>query len=272
MTSIAPISLARLARPSRPPDGGARPELTWIAIDSLYVDQTYQRELGERGLRNIGRIAERFDWAFFAPVIVAPLEGGAFFVIIDGQHRTTAAKLIGKKEVPCSVVSADRAKQAAAFKAINGGVTEIHILNLHRAAIAAGDADALAIEALATAAGVRIAPYPIPLANLAPDQSLAVGAIASALRHAGRAPTLCALKALAAPKARGLLTAPMIRGLAEWAKDAEGSLETKLSALAGIDLAAAQAAAKRAGALDGGARWKHVIAAIERRLDKARAA
>ena len=39
---------------------------------------------------HLRRIAEQFDWRLFAPVIVAPIEGG-LFAVIDGQHRTHAA-------------------------------------------------------------------------------------------------------------------------------------------------------------------------------------
>jgi hypothetical protein len=53
---------------------------------------------------------------------VAPVEGGQF-AIVDGQHRTTAAIRRGQKEVPCQVVQADRAKQAAAYAAVDGNIT-----------------------------------------------------------------------------------------------------------------------------------------------------
>jgi len=89
----------------------------------LLVDTEYQREIGRRGAVNVVQIAEHFDWSKFAPVIVAPVAGG-HFAIVDGQHRTTAAMLRDIKEVPCQLVQADRAKQAAAYAAVNGNVTK----------------------------------------------------------------------------------------------------------------------------------------------------
>jgi hypothetical protein len=99
------------------------------------------------------RIAEHFNWSKFAPLIVAPVEGGKF-AIIDGQHRATAAALRGVEMVPGQVVIADAAEQAAAFKAINGQVTRIHKLALQHAAISAGDPAAIEIRDVAAAAGV----------------------------------------------------------------------------------------------------------------------
>jgi ParB-like nuclease domain len=72
----------------------------------------------------------------FAPVVVSPVAGGKF-AIIDGQHRTTAATLVGFDSVPCQIVIAAKEEQAAAFKAINGTTTPISIMALHAAALMA---------------------------------------------------------------------------------------------------------------------------------------
>jgi ParB-like chromosome segregation protein Spo0J len=52
------------------------------------------------------------------------VEGGRF-AIIDGQHRTTSAAILGIETVPCQIVIAEQTEQAAAFKAINGTITPI---------------------------------------------------------------------------------------------------------------------------------------------------
>jgi ParB-like nuclease domain len=83
MASVFPLRLGPL-RPA--------PFLEWIAVERLVVDTEYQRESGRRGATNVIQIAEHFDRSKFAPVIVAPVEGGRF-AIVDGQHRTTAATL-----------------------------------------------------------------------------------------------------------------------------------------------------------------------------------
>jgi hypothetical protein len=87
--------------------------LQWIKIADLLVDESYQRPILGKGRNNVHRIAREFSWACFAPVVVAPVEGGKF-TIIDGQHRTTAAALAGFDTVPCQVVIAAQKEQAAA--------------------------------------------------------------------------------------------------------------------------------------------------------------
>ena len=86
---------------------GAVPMLQWLRIEDLLVDPAYQRPIVGQGQRNVMRIAKAFSWSCFSPVVVSPIEGGKF-VIIDGQHRTTAAALIGFDSVPCQVVIASR--------------------------------------------------------------------------------------------------------------------------------------------------------------------
>jgi hypothetical protein len=110
---------------------GPAPQLQWIAIGDLVVDTRYQRDLGKTGGKNIVRIAREFEWAKFAPVVVAPIEGGQW-AIVDGQHRTTAAALRGITKVPCQVIIADQRKQAAAFAAINANVTEMSPMQVPR--------------------------------------------------------------------------------------------------------------------------------------------
>lgn len=97
---------------------GPAPQLQWIEIGLLSVDEAYQRAITLAGRKQVRAIAQGFRWTHFAPVIVAPVEGGRF-AIIDGQHRTTAARLRGMKSVPCMVVQADGTEQARAFSAVN---------------------------------------------------------------------------------------------------------------------------------------------------------
>jgi hypothetical protein len=81
----------------------------------------------------------------FTPVVVAPA-GSSRYAIVDGQHRTTAALICGADRVPCAIIECNRGEQAAAFRAINGTVTALNTMQLHHAAIAAGDVKAKQIE------------------------------------------------------------------------------------------------------------------------------
>lgn len=134
---------------------GTPPQVQWIDVAALRVDDRYQRPIGQRGKVQIRRIAERFRWSRFAPIIVAPAEGGVY-AIIDGQHRAHAARLRGVKSVPAMIVPVDTAEQAEAFVEINTRQLAVNPATLHRSRVASGDIKALALQALCDRVGVRI--------------------------------------------------------------------------------------------------------------------
>jgi hypothetical protein len=117
---------------------------------------------------------------FQTPVVVSPVEGGKF-AIIDGQHRTTSAAIVGYETVPCQIVIAAKEEQAAAFKAINGTTTPISIMALHAAALVASEPWAVQIAHVCACAQVELLRYPVPSDKKAPGQTMAVGAIARCL-------------------------------------------------------------------------------------------
>lgn len=171
---------------------GERPELQWLKIARLRIDPRYQREIGRRGGDNIVAIAPDFKWAKFAPVVVAPIEGG-LFAIIDGQHRTTAAALRGFESVPCVIIQVDGAAQADAFVAINANVTAMSPLQLHAARLAAGNSNANELTEVCREAGVTICRYPVPANKMKPGETLAVGMLQSVLAKFGREVLIAAL-------------------------------------------------------------------------------
>lgn len=154
MRQIEAVSYGKIAWPEDS-DFGPAPQLEWIKISKLRVDPAYQREIGEKGARNVRKIVEHFDWSKFSPVIVSPVAGGAY-AIVDGQHRSTAALMCGIEEVPCQIIIADQKRQAESFGAINSATTQLTGYAIYRAALAAGDEGALKVKACTTAAGVEI--------------------------------------------------------------------------------------------------------------------
>ena len=189
------LSTKRFSVPQSAFSPGPAPFLDWIDVEKLVVDTTYQREIGRRGSVNVHQIAEQFDWSKFAPVIVAPVEGGQF-AIVDGQHRTTAAMLRGQKAVPCQVVQADRAKQAAAYAAVNGNITKTTAQQLYHAKIAARDPHALLLSEVCQAAGVEIIRRNFIQAELKPGQTQAVTALTRCLSIYGRDTLITALQCI----------------------------------------------------------------------------
>src|SRR5215207_9973503 len=147
--------------------------LQWLKIADLVVDTSYQRPIFGKGGNNVHRIARSFSWSCFAPVVVAPVEGGKFS-IIDGQHRTTAAALAGFESVPCQIVIAAQKEQAAAFKAINGITTPISRMALHAAALVAEEPGAIELSEVCVSAGVELLRYPTPTENQRPGQTMAI--------------------------------------------------------------------------------------------------
>jgi hypothetical protein len=178
-----PIAIEGIA-PVKPlsPDAGAVPMQQWLAIASLIVDPAYQREIGGAGRINVRRIAADFRWVRFSPVIVAPVAGG-LYAIIDGQHRATAALMRGYDKVPCQIIIADQAAQADAFRAINGSVTRMSAMAIHHAAVVAGDPEAVEIDRICRATGVRILRSVMSAEHMRKGDTLAAGSLRRVYRE-----------------------------------------------------------------------------------------
>lgn len=141
-----------------PPDevcAGAVPELRWVEIDDLRIDDSYQRPLGAANWSAIRKIAKAFSWSMFTPVVAAPIVGGQYS-LIDGQHRTHAAKICGFDRVPAMVVMTAEVGQAAAFAAINGNVVRMSAYHVFKAALAANVDWAVRARDAVRAAGCRL--------------------------------------------------------------------------------------------------------------------
>ncbi|WP_084327307.1 ParB/RepB/Spo0J family partition protein [Salinarimonas rosea] len=200
-----------------PTEHGPAPMLQWIRIADLVVDDGYQRAIRGEGVRNVRKIATNFRWSRFAPVVVAPVPGGKF-AIIDGQHRTTAAALLGIESVPCQVVIADAREQADAFAAINGAVTKMTPMALHHASVAAGDPEALAVDEACRCAGVHILRYPVDAAMQKPGQTMAVATLACALKTHGRDVLVTALQCITQTsngEEPGLITSGLVKAICD---------------------------------------------------------
>jgi hypothetical protein len=229
---MRPISTEGFEKPKSTP-AGAAPMLQWLKIADLVVDPAYQRPIIGKGRQNVDRIARNFRWPCFAPVVVSPVEGGKF-AIIDGQHRTTSAAIVGFDSVPCQIVVAAREEQAAAFKAINGTTTPISQMALHAAALVASEPWAVQIAHVCACAEVELLRYPVPADKQAPGQTMAVGAIARCLKQYGDATLITALQCVTQTSNNhpGALSARTIKALCAVL---HGDLERRDSGLALLD-------------------------------------
>ncbi len=192
---LTPLSAERFAKPSSEFSPGPAPQLQWLDVTKLVVDDSYQRAIGRRGAHNVNQIAEHFDWSKFAPVIVAPLEGGTY-AVVDGQHRATAAMLRGIEQVPCQVVHMDRIKQAAAFAAVNGNVTKMLPAQLYWAKRVAGDPIAKQVAEVCEAADVTIVRTNKVLMKMKVGQTHAINKITKCVERYGRDVMIAALRSI----------------------------------------------------------------------------
>jgi hypothetical protein len=215
MATLRPIDASNYAAIRIPESFGPAPELRWLAIADLVVDPAYQRDIALVGRGNVRKIAQSFDWTKFAPIVVAPVEGGKY-AIVDGQHRTTAAKLCGHDQVPAAIIAADRRTQAAAFRAINGTVTKLSSMQLYHASLAAGEADAAVVDRVCRAANVTILRYPKDWRSIGPRETMAVVVIRRAIKKFTDRIVISALGAICcAGEEVNCLRAPIIYGTAE---------------------------------------------------------
>lgn len=145
----------------------------------LFVDPAYQRDIGDRGLRLIRRIIEAWDWNKFEPpsCTYAEYEGQTVLKVFDGQHTAIAAAShphIG--EIPIMIHAASETKaQAAAFVGQNSGRLAVTALQVHQAALVAGDDDALTVASVCDRAGVRVLKFSVK--TFAPGDTVAIQAI-----------------------------------------------------------------------------------------------
>lgn len=177
-----------------------RPPLDWLPISKLVIDEDYQRPLMQGNWAQILRIANAFDWAHFTPCLVAPI-GDGHYAIIDGQHRTHAAALVGLTDVPCMLVDLDEVGQAKAFVAVNAQVTAVKPHHVFRAAVTSGEPTALATMRVVELAGAELVLASVSSANKNPRQVHCVAFLWAEVK-AGRADVLRdALRAVAGSKA-----------------------------------------------------------------------
>lgn len=131
------------------------PQLIWVEIADLVIDDRYQRPLVEGNRAAIRRIAGEFRWSRFSPVLVAPVEGGKY-ALIDGQHRAHAAALCGFDRIPAMVALVAPEEQALAFIEINTRQIRVRGVTIYRAALSAGEGWAIECRDRVKAAGCQL--------------------------------------------------------------------------------------------------------------------
>ena len=153
LRGIEPINLAGLT-PTTPSTTG--PIFEWVDPAALLVNETYQRDLSERSIKLIRRIIDGWNWTKFKPPVCSLGDHG--LEVIDGQHTAIAAASHPHvAQIPVMIVETETVQdRASAFIGQNTDRLGITKMQLHRAAVAAGDEDALTIEQVCQRSGVRL--------------------------------------------------------------------------------------------------------------------
>lgn len=191
VSTLFPIRSVKISdlQPGIPKTG--EPICERIDPRSLFVDRSYQRNVGERGIKQIREIIENFCWTKYKPPICAYAEheGRTILKVLDGQHTAIAAA--GNPHVdliPVMIVDAPETQaQAQAFVGLNTRRLAVTPLQIHQASVAAGDPDALTVELVCANAGIKLVKSLAGGANYRPRETVAVASVRALVdRHSAR--------------------------------------------------------------------------------------
>ena len=177
-----PLSETLLAEASDP---GAPPVIEFVDPRTLAVEDRYQRQLSERSVALIHRIVRQFDWRAFKPPIVARAADGTLMVI-DGQHSAIgAASHPHVPLIPVVVVDGGAVEdRAQAFLRHNRDRVGMTPMQIHHAALAAGDEVAVAVDEACKRAGARVLRNPQSTSMRVGD-TMAVSTISTICKQRG---------------------------------------------------------------------------------------
>ncbi|OWK42402.1 hypothetical protein FRUB_04480 [Fimbriiglobus ruber] len=255
-----------------------RPELKWIKLTELYVPADYQRPAkNSASLANINYIRNNFNWASCGALIVCQLAKSRQFAIIDGQHRFRAAEAHGRiAELPCLVISPREAQdQARHFVEVNSKRIKLHNLHEYRAAVVAGDPNAIMVAGLLKRANISVPEHPTGKKQMPPRSTVAIGTLFKMLDTYSEKQILWALTVI--PEAYedepGVLRASLIKAMAEWIKrHPDTDRETMIRTLQDIDLDDLEKDARAYRAIEGKRMPDAIMLVLEKKYHAARKA
>lgn len=191
--SIAPIDINGFEPGGTP---RALPIFEWVDPTTLLIDGGYQRESSERSLKLVRKIVAGWDWGRFKPPVAVLTDVG--LELIDGQHTAIAAATHPDiDKIPVMIVEVpERSERAGAFIGHNRDRVAVTALQLHVAAVAAGDADAMAVARVAAGAGVTVLTRIPGASRYKPGTTVGVAAISSLIRGRGEAVAIKVLSVL----------------------------------------------------------------------------
>lgn len=172
---------------------GAKPDLDWVAVDLIDVDDSYQRDADGR---RVSRILVAFRWDHFGAVVLARKPDGRF-AVTDGQHRVKAAKMHPNiTHVPALITRIDGVLgEAENFLVINRERKAVTPVETFWAGLTAGDAACVRVSDALSKAGCMVV---ASAGDYKPGHTAAVSAVGRALDRYGDAAVVSALKTIRA--------------------------------------------------------------------------
>lgn len=185
MTALRNIKAMKF--PGTEPGGAdmSEPKFERATPSELLVDESYQRNLSDRSVALIRKMIGHWDWRSFKPPVCVKTKQGLH--IVDGQHTAIAAASHPKiKTIPVQIIEAPEiTDRARAFIGHNRDRINVTITQLHVAAVAAGDEDAVTVHQVCERAGIKILKNPPGMAVFKPGETLAVSTIHALINRRG---------------------------------------------------------------------------------------
>ena len=123
-----------------------------VKIDDLHRDMSYQRPINQE---LVDKIASTWDIAAAGPIVVSRRTNGDLY-IVNGQHRTAAARQAGETEVLAQVLNGLTAEEEAVLR-LKGNVRRTDKpQERFQAQLTAGDQESHAIKAIVEAVGGQV--------------------------------------------------------------------------------------------------------------------
>lgn len=132
---------------------GNRPQIKRLPLDSLFIDNRYQRPLNERV---VGKITGAFE-PIMCGVLEVSTRAGDKFAVLDGQHRLAGLQLLDETDWDCRVHENLTAKEEARlFVRLQSERMFVTPIHRHKALVFEKDKLALSVDNLVNDAGYRI--------------------------------------------------------------------------------------------------------------------
>lgn len=170
-------------------DVGDAFSIEWVDPRSLFVEESYQRDVGSKGVKLIRNIYARFSWARYKlPVCVRMAEWDDALVCIDGQHTAIAAASHPQlPKIPVMIVdAATAADRAGAFVGHNRDRVALTPVVIFHAELAAGDVLGQQVAEACRRSGAKVLDKMINLREKTPvGHTIAVGSLKNLARRRG---------------------------------------------------------------------------------------